>query len=253
MTAPARRIVSLVPSQTEVLYHLGLTDEVAGITKFCVHPPEWFRTKKRIGGTKTLHLEEIARLEPDLILANKEENTKEQVEYLAARFPVWTSDITLPEEAFSMMEALGGLTGKEEEARSLVQKIRSGFGGLAPEEAGPPVAYLIWREPYMTAGGDTFIHHMLAAAGFRNVFAQRSRYPAITLAELLQSGCTHIFLSSEPYPFSERHRAELGSCFPVQNIHLVDGEVFSWYGSRMLQAPAYFEQLRRQVGPVRTV
>src|SRR5689334_18071707 len=107
-----RRIISLVPSQTELLYDLGLSDEVVGITKFCVHPEEWFRNKPRVGGTKQLNMDIIHHLQPDLVIANKEENVREQVEELASHYPVWVSDINNPDDAYWMMKELGSITGK---------------------------------------------------------------------------------------------------------------------------------------------
>ena len=113
---PLRRIISLVPSQTELLYDLGLEEEVVGITKFCVHPPEWFQSKARVGGTKTIHFEKIKALQPDLIIGNKEENEREQIEALAECFPVWMSDIATLEDALDMMLRVGALVDRPEQA-----------------------------------------------------------------------------------------------------------------------------------------
>jgi ABC-type Fe3+-hydroxamate transport system substrate-binding protein len=248
-----KRIISIVPSQTELLYHLGLDKEVAGITKFCIHPDEWFRSKKRIGGTKQLNLNEIRHLQPDLILANKEENTKAQVEELAQEFPVWTSDITTLEEALSMISAVGSIVNRNKEAGEMVHEIWKRFSSLfnsIQHRSGKKhlaVAYFIWREPYMSVGGDTFISHMLQYAGYKNVFQKQHRYPEININELQPMDCDLVFLSSEPYPFKQKHVEELQSVLPGIPIVLVDGEVFSWYGSRLLKAPAYFKELQLQV------
>lgn len=245
-----RRIISLVPSQTELLYQLGLDTEVVGITKFCVHPAGWFRSKTRVGGTKQLHAEIIHQLQPDLIIANKEENVKEQVEALFPHYPVWTSDVHDLPSALQMIRAIGAITTREPEAISLAQSIGQAFSGL-PQLPLIPAAYLIWRAPYMTVGGDTFIHQLLRYAGFANVFADRLRYPEVTVATLQQSGCKVLLLSSEPYPFRQQHIDELQLQLPGVRILLVDGELFSWYGSRLLLAPAYFSILQEQLAGLR--
>lgn len=237
------RIISLVPSQTELLFDLGLREEVVGITKFCVHPEEWFRTKTRVGGTKQLNLDKIRELQPDLIIANKEENVKEQIEELARQFPVWTSDVNTIEDAYQMIGQVGLLTAKEKAAAEIIQQIRNAFSELSPLKNSLLTSYLIWRDPYMTAGGDTFIHSMMEAAGFSNLFADQKRYPEITLEELRAANCQLLLLSSEPFPFKQKHVDELQPQLPGTNIQLADGEMFSWYGSRMIKAAAYFKRL----------
>jgi ABC-type Fe3+-hydroxamate transport system substrate-binding protein len=242
-----QRIVSLVPSLTELLYDLGLRNEVAGITKFCIHPDEWFRTKKRIGGTKTVHLGEVRALKPDLILANKEENVQEQVEALAAEFPTWSSDITTLEGALDAIRSIGQLVHREGEARALVARILDAFEELEPVfENRPDTGYLIWRDPWMTVGHDTFIHDMMERLGVHNAFSDRTRYPEISIEEMQR--CEYLLLSSEPYPFKQAHVAELQAQLPHTHILLVDGELFSWYGSRLLHSPAYFSELRYGMG-----
>jgi ABC-type Fe3+-hydroxamate transport system substrate-binding protein len=242
-----KRIISLVPSQTELLFDLGLEAEVIGITKFCVHPEKWFRQKQRIGGTKNVSIEKIKSLNPDLIIANKEENVREQVEELAMRFPVWTSDVNTLNEAFRMIEDIGELVQKKEKAKELITQIRSKFGQLRLPKNIAKAAYLIWKDPYMTAGGDTFINDMLSHAGFKNACNDKRRYPLITIEELRKTDCELLFLSSEPYPFKQFHMEELQQHLPQTKICLVDGEMFSWYGSRLLHAPAYFESLHHQI------
>ncbi|HEV7329716.1 MAG TPA: helical backbone metal receptor [Flavisolibacter sp.] len=247
IASPPRRIVSLVPSQTELLYDLGLDEEVVGITKFCVHPEKWFREKSRIGGTKNIHPDRVASLNPDLIIANKEENVREQVEALANEFPVWVSDVNTVEDALVMIKGIGAITGKEKAAETITTKIKSGFSQLHIPNIKPQAAYLIWKDPYMTIGGDTFVHHMLNHAGFQNCFAHLQRYPSIDIEDLQRSHCEYLFLSSEPYPFQQKHAAALQAQLPHTKILLVDGEMFSWYGSRLLKAPGYFQTLQQQI------
>jgi len=240
---PPRRIVSLVPSQTELLYDLGLGEEVVGITKFCVHPGEWFRNKKRVGGTKTIHIDIVKSLRPDLIIANKEENTKEQIEELAALYPVWVSNIQTVDEALRMINQVGALVGKGEQSECLVNKITQGFSTLNVNNTPKRVAYFIWRKPWMCAGGDTFISSMIDKMGWVNVLADKMRYPEIALEELKDKQVELVLLSSEPYPFKDAHIAEIKAVLPDVEVRLVDGEMMSWYGSRMLKAVSYIHML----------
>ena len=241
-SAPAR-IISLVPSQTELLYDLGLDKKVIGITKFCVHPQEWFRNKTRIGGTKSIHTEQVKALQPDLIIANKEENVKEQVDELAALFPVWTSDISNLQQALQMIEATGEITGTGAKAQAMIALINNRFDQLSVQQPGIRTAYLIWQNPYMTIGDDTFIHDMLSRCGFENIFKEQQRYPCISIEDIKSSNCQLLLLSSEPFPFKQSHAEELQKQLPLTKIMLADGEMFSWYGSRLLLAPAYFRSL----------
>lgn len=237
-----RRIVSLVPSQTELLYDLGLEEEVVGITKFCVHPDAWFRSKTRVGGTKQVHFDRVAALQPDLIIANKEENVQEQVEALAERFPVWVSDIHTFDDALTMMQQVGDITGRQEAAERLVAGIQNDFARL-PSAGGTRVAYGIWKNPWMFAGGDTFIHDILTRLGWENVLSSVPRYPSLSLEALAALRPEAVLLSSEPYPFKEPHIAEVQAALPQARVLLVDGELFSWYGSRLKYAVPYFNDV----------
>jgi ABC-type Fe3+-hydroxamate transport system substrate-binding protein len=224
---------------------LGLENEVVAITKFCIHPHEWFRTKIHIGGTKRLNLQKIKELGPDLILANKEENNKKEIEELANDFPVWISDVNGLASAYYMIKQVGKIVGRSKKAEEVLVQMQSCFEKYANNNTAskPRTAYLIWKDPYMTIGGDTFIHQMLEYAGFQNIFFDKTRYPEIKISDLITSQCQVLLLSSEPYPFRQKHIDELQSLLPDTRILLVDGELFSWYGSRMLQAPAYFNKL----------
>jgi ABC-type Fe3+-hydroxamate transport system substrate-binding protein len=244
-----KRIVSLVPSQTELLHYLGLGPETVGITKFCVHPAEWFQTKTRIGGTKDLKMAVIEQLDPDLVIANKEENEKTQVKVLANKYPVWLTDVNDLPGALQMIADIGKLTGKEKAAGGLITEIKQRFELYAAENTTRKklrCVYLIWRKPYMTIGGDTFINDMLERCGFINIFKNEKRYPEVDIHRLAEAGCELLLLSSEPYPFGQQHMDELQQQLPDTKILLADGEMFSWYGSRLLQAPAYFKKLKEQ-------
>ena len=242
-SASVRRIVSLVPSQTELLFALGLGERVVGVTKFCVHPPEARQAAAVVGGTKNFHFDKIEALRPDLILGNKEENYREGIERLAAAYPLYLSDISTLPEALDMIREVGQLTGTAAPADALAQQIAANFAALAPPAAAIPAAYFIWRKPYMVAAADTFIDDMLRRAGFANVFAHLRRYPEITPEQLRAAAPRQVLLSSEPYPFQEKHLAEFRALCPVATVRVVDGELFSWYGSRLLQSAAYFQGL----------
>ena len=240
---PPTRIISLVPSQTELLYDLGLDEEVVGITKFCVHPQQWFRNKKRVGGTKTVHIDMVKDLQPDLIIANKEENTREQIEELSALFPTWVSNIQTVDEALVMMHEVGAITGKATQAETLIKEISEGFAAIKKPPIAKRVAYFIWRKPWMCAGGDTFISNMIEKMGWINVLADLPRYPEITLEQLKDKQVDIVLLSSEPYPFKDAHIAEIKAMLPGTEVRLVDGEMMSWYGSRMKLAVSYVDEL----------
>jgi ABC-type Fe3+-hydroxamate transport system substrate-binding protein len=240
---PPKRIVSLVPSQSELLYDLGLDEEVVGITKFCIHPQKWFKMKQRVGGTKTVNIDVVKSVQPDLIIANKEENVKGQIEKLQTIAPVWVSDVKNLEEAISMISSIGTLVGKSEKALEITYKIESAFKSLPAINKRLKTAYLIWKDPYMAAGGDTFINNIIARAGLENIFSHSRRYPEISIDDLQQNDCQLLLLSSEPYPFKQKHAHALQEQLPDTKILLVDGQLFSWYGSRLAETPQYLRKL----------
>lgn len=240
------RIVSVVPSQTELLFDLGLDNKTVGVTWFCIHPKEKVKGKAKVGGTKNLKLDVIRELRPDLIIANKEENERKQIEALAKEFPVWVSDINSIEDSLVMITSLGELTDKAAEAKKISDAITEGFSNLP---TAPPLKtiYLIWREPYMSIGRDTFIHHILEKCGLRNVLDSQSRYPELSIEQIKKLQPELVLLSSEPYPFKDKHIEELQNILPSARIMLVDGEIFSWYGSRLIQAADYLKSFVGQL------
>jgi ABC-type Fe3+-hydroxamate transport system substrate-binding protein len=235
-----KRIVSLVPSITELLFDLGLENHIVGVTRFCVHPIEAMSTKQIIGGTKNIHIEKVRALQPDLIIANKEENVKEQIEDLASFAKIMVTDVANYDSAIEMIRSIGFVTGKLDSANELIEEIIHEFT-MIPKFPMKKVCYLIWNRPYMSIGSDTFIHSMLEKIGFENVMSDTLRYPEIQDIATIQAD--YIFLSSEPFPFKQRHIDELSATNPKSKIIQVDGELFSWYGSRMKKAPAYFKEL----------
>jgi len=235
---PLKRIISLVPSQTELLYDLGLHKEVVGITKFCVHPPHWLKEKSIVGGTKKFNFDVIDQLRPDFIIGNKEENYQEGIELLQTKYPVWMSDIVTLHDALSMISSLSEITDKQSLGATMLGQIGRSFEEIKPVNAS--VLYLIWRKPWMAVGKGTFINSMLEIIGLKNVL-QLERYPELLDGQIKEINPEVLLLSTEPYPFREEHIGELKRLVPKAKIVLVDGEMFSWYGSRLLKAPNYFK------------
>ena len=227
---PPQRIISLVPSLTELLFDLGMENEVIGITKFCIHPTHWFKSKLRIGGTKDIKLDKIQELKPDFIIASKEENVQEQVEALYPNACIFLTDIQNMEDALACLQELGKCFGKQSEANVIQQEIESSYN-ITPISPPKKVLYLIWKKPYMSIGKDTFIFQTLNNMGFNSV-VNEYRYPTVTTEEMKALAPDLILLSSEPYPFKQKDIKELQEEVGIK-VKLVDGEIFSWYGSRM--------------------
>ncbi len=247
--ARPRRIVSLVPSLTEALADLGLDDETVGVTRFCVHPAGWKARKTIVGGTKNVDVARVLGLRPDLVVANREENERAPVEALAAAgVPVYVSDIATVDDTLAALRDLGRITGREAQAARLADDIAARFAALAPPAAPVRAVYLIWRDPWMTVGADTIIHDVMARGGLENAFGDRTRYPAVTADEIAAARPAVVLLSSEPFPFAQKHVAEVQAVVPGAHVALVDGEAFSWYGPRLGDAPEAIAGVLRQIG-----
>lgn len=244
LSQPPRRIVSLVPSTTESLFALGCGDAVVGITRFCVHPADRLDGLVKVGGTKDLVMERLEALKPDLVIGNVEENTAAMFETIEARFPLYAAFPRTVDDAIADLRAMGRLVGAGAEADRQADRIVEARQRLrASVTATKTFAYLIWRSPWMAVSGDTFISAMLAEAGLRNGLADaESRYPTIEPAALSEFDA--ILLSSEPFPFKERHREELSDLagIPSSRFSLVDGELCSWHGVRMAAAFDWLSQ-----------
>lgn len=241
-----RRIVSLVPSQTEYIIDLigdSTYHKVVGRTKFCIHPSSKVKDISVVGGTKQIHLDKVIALNPDIIVLNKEENTKEIASELGSHFPVFTTEINSIPSALDYMFRISQLLNLANRGHQINTQI------LIAQDFTPSqfkkVIYLIWKDPYMVAGSDTFIDKMLCCAGYHNVLQSQNRYPSVTLEEIEHLNPDYIFLSSEPYPFKEKHIEEFQSLdIPVK---IVDGEMFSWYGTRLLKSWDYFKSLAKEI------
>ena len=237
MKQAPRRIVSLVPSITELLSYLELDDQIVGITKFCILPDHVYRSKPRIGGTKQVHYDQIDLLNPDLIIANKEENTAEIVEKLAEKYPVYVSDILNTEDALTMIEDLGLICNRKTKAEILVREIRTSFDeiiALHKHNTKFKAAYLVWHNPIMVAGCNTYIDSILNLLHLENAFHYESRYPKIDIQKISEQDIDILILPSEPFPFKEKHRQYFKELLPDIKVILIHGEIFSWYGSYML-------------------
>jgi iron complex transport system substrate-binding protein len=251
LSATPKRIVSLVPSQTELLFDLGLEESLIGITKFCVHPYHLKSTKTIVGGTKQVKYDKIRELQPDIIICNKEENTEEIVNALRETAPVWTSDIITVQDSLDMIATFGQIFSVRTKAQQWIDRIThelSDFKRFMQGREQLKASYLIWKNPYMAAGGDTFINEMLKLNNFTNIYESRGRYPEIIIQKMrIQGDPDVVFLSSEPYPFKEEDAFEVGRFTHHAKTVFVDGEMFSWYGSRMVKAFAYFKQLQMRL------
>lgn len=237
---PPERIISLVPSQTELLVDLGLEEQIVGVTKFCIHPKHLRKSKTIVGGTKNYRFEVIDSLKPDLIIGNKEENDREGIEKLAEKYPVWMSYIFSLDDNYEMICQVGRITQRESQSQEIIRKIKTSFEKPIPRKG--TCVYLIWNDPIMVAGQDTFINVMLGKAGFENLI-DKPRYPVLEKEDLQRLNPDFLLLSSEPFTFKEKHLDFFRELFPNSHIELVDGELFSWYGSRLINSVEYFQRL----------
>jgi len=245
------RIVSLVPSQTELLHDLGIEDQVVGITKFCVHPYHYKSTKQVVGGTKNIKIDKIQALKPDIILCNKEENTKEIVEACQEICEVHVSELYTIQDTLELIKYYGERFNARTRAANISEKINRNLNDFKIYIKDKPiikVAYFIWRNPWMVAANQTFIQHLLELNNFENIYANLNRYPEVDINKIQQEGDPEIvMLSSEPYPFKDEHAFEIGRVAHHPKTIFVDGEYFSWYGSRLIKAFNYFKSVRERL------
>lgn len=244
ITKQPQKIISLVPSQTELLFDLGLDNRIAGITRYCDKPHDKTIHKPVVGGTKDIDMEVIHKLAPDLIIGNKEENDWQQIMSLKKKYPVWLSDISSLEDSLLMIGQTGKITGCSKKAGSIVHAIRKGIAGIK-RIPSTNAAYLVWKDPWIAAGGSTLIHDLMSRCGLQNIFTSYSKYPRINHKQLEPASI--ILLSSEPFPFRETHVATMQKQFPAKKIILIDGAIFSWYGSRLRYFKYHWEELKKEI------
>lgn len=244
---PPVKIVSLVPSLTELLFDLGLNKEIVGITKYCIYPEDKTKNVYKIGGTKNFKVEEIIKLNPDIVISNKEENTKELIEKLSENMPVYVTDIKDIDDAINSIENIGFITGKKNEAELLIKKIEDKLRILQQNITNKPTCiYLIWKQPLMSVSKDTFINSMLEISGFNNLIANDlDRYPELSIEQLQNLNPEYLLLSTEPYLFKQSHIKYFEKFLPKTKVKIVDGSYFSCYGSRISKAIDYFIELRK--------
>jgi len=246
-----KRIVSLVPSQTELLYDLALENEIVGITKYCVHPFNLLPTRTVVGGTKKVDYEKIKALNPDFILCNKEENAYDMLPELEKIAPTYFSDVNSIQDAVDLILRLGTIFNRRTESDNLAHKIEyklNDFKAFIEDKPVRKVAYFIWAKPWMVVGNDTFINEMLKLNKFENIYNDMSRYPKVEINKIRHDGDPDVvFLSSEPFKFTDDHAFEIATFTNRSITVFADGEMFSWFGSRMLLAFDYFKELHKKL------
>ncbi|WP_342526508.1 helical backbone metal receptor [Chryseomicrobium sp. FSL W7-1435] len=238
-----QRIVSICPAITETLFALDVQKQLVGRTKYCIFPKIQVDRIPTVGGTKDVSLDKVRELKPDLILAEKEENTKETVELLSKIAPVIVLEVQTIEDSYRLIRDLGTVTGAPTAASQLEREARTAFDSLPNVSGNPSVLYMIWRKPYMAVGNTTYIQAMLEHMGFHNAAKSlEGRYPEITPELLEELNPDFLFLASEPFPFAEKHKQEFAQFTPTSQPVLVDGEMF-WYGAKMPEAAQYLKEL----------
>lgn len=233
------RIVSLVPSITELVCELGLADELVGRTGFCIHPQEVLQRIPKVGGTKSVNLKKIRELAPTHVIVNVDENRKQTAEALAEFVPnVVVTHPLAPLDNLALYRQIGSAFGRRREAEDLCSRFEAVLQSVKEQDFQPrKVLYLIWKDPWMTVSRDTYVSRTLLLFGMQTVPGEaKKRYPE--LDSLDATGAELILLSSEPYRFRQSHRDELQAS-QKQPVHLIDGEMTSWYGSRAIQGLRY--------------
>lgn len=251
LKATPKRIISLVPSQTELLCDLALENELVGITQFCKHPYYLKSTKTIVGGTKKVDYEKIKALNPDFIICNKEENAYDMLPELEKIAPTYFSDINTLNDSIDFILHLGTILNRRTEADNLAHKIEfklADFQNFIKDRPTRKVAYFIWAKPWMVAGNDTYINEMLHLNKFENIYEDMSRYPKVEVDKIRHEGDPDVvILSSEPFPFKDEHALEIGNYTNRSITVFGDGEMFSWPGSRTLLAFDYFKKLHEKL------
>ena len=247
-----QRIISLVPSLTELLHDMSLEPQILGVTKYCVHPIHYRITKTLVGGTKKVKYKEISALNPDFILCSKEENTPEMLAELEKIAPVYVSDVNSFEEALDLIKKLGIILNRRTEANHIIDRINfkyNEFRASIKDKEIIRVAYFIWADPLMVAGSNTFINDMLRICKFENGYAnKKERYPVIKPKRMhVLANPKLLLFSSEPHDFTDEEVYDVLRSTKKTLTMYVDGEYFAWYGSRLVKAFEHFKQIRQKV------
>jgi ABC-type Fe3+-hydroxamate transport system substrate-binding protein len=248
VAAPGARIVSLVPSITELLCDLGLAAQLVGRTGFCIHPAEVVKSIPKVGGTKDVNIEKIRKLAPTHLVVNIDENEKPTVEALAEFVPnIVVTHPMGPRDNLALARLMGGIFGVADRAGLWCADFERAYALLQETPKGPQakVLYCIWQDPWMSISGDTYIARMLAEIGWHTPPLGAARYPSFSWSDELVDGIDGVLLSSEPYRFTQAHADALEKQIG-KPVHLVDGEMMSWYGSRSLAGLAYLRELALQ-------
>ena len=243
---PGARIVSLVPSITELLCELGLAGELVGRTGFCIHPRATVEAIPKIGGTKDVNIEKIRKLAPTHLVVNIDENEKPTVDTLAQFVPhIVVTHPVKPGDNLALARLMGGIFGAEAAAERWCAAFEQEYAALRALPPAPPrtVLYCIWQDPWMSVSKDTYIAAMLAEIGWRVPALGEARYPRFDWSPQLVDGLDAVLLSTEPYRFTEAHADALEKQLGIP-VLLVDGEMMSWYGSRALAGLRYLRELR---------
>ena len=248
-----QRLVSLVPSTTESVCAFGAGDRLVGCTRYCTHPPAALAGLARIGGTKNPDRERVMSLQPDLVLANAEENRPEDLDWFAARVPVLVQTPRTVAEAVAALRELALAVGDSGAALAAVDRTVAALAATNVTDASssPRVYYAIWRKPWMTVGGDTFVHDVLRCCGATNVAADaEGRYPEMAPDAAVSRGVDVVLLASEPWEFDDAQLRELGAAatFGRARLVLCDGRDFSWHGTHMAVGLRRAHALLRHVG-----
>jgi ABC-type Fe3+-hydroxamate transport system substrate-binding protein len=244
------RIVSLVPSITELLCDLGLGSAIVGRTGFCIHPRETVRAIPKVGGTKDIDLEKLRALSPTHVVLNVDENRKEDARTLAEFVPTLVVTHPLaPRDNLALYRLMGGIFGRERRAEDLCRRFEAEYAaleGAARAFSPEKVLYLIWKKPWITVSRDTYVSRMLDLVKWETVPEKADgRYPRISLEDKGFVEARTVLLSSEPYRFRDSHLAEVRALLPGRNVALIDGEMTAWYGSRAIAALGYLARIRK--------
>jgi ABC-type Fe3+-hydroxamate transport system substrate-binding protein len=245
---PQARIVTLVPSITELLCELGLAAQIVGRTGFCIHPAEVVQAIPKVGGTKDVNIEKIRKLAPTHLVVNIDENEKPTVDLLAEFIPhIVVTHPVRPRDNLALARLMGGVFCREPQAEAWCAAFEAEYALLRAAPKGPPqtMLYCIWQDPWMTISRDTYIARMLEEIGWSVPTLGEVRYPRFEWSFGLIAGVDGVLLSSEPYRFTEAHADALEKQIG-KPVLLVDGEMMSWYGSRSLQGLRYLRELARR-------